>query len=194
MVALYIIYYKHGFPFLDANTLEYFLQLKKSSKKDFGYVYFSVWPEFNGKNLIFGAPVMRVVGRSRSFTSTMCLAWRRSSIIMQVTKRAPSSSTFFIYLFTSCLSSQLLQHELFWNGSLRRMRIELLIFLLIKGTSSGSWPPRTWWSVASLIRGQGWPQRRNLLGRARKGRDRLRLLKVGLLTTRAKARLVIFSL
>ena len=56
MIALYIIYYKQGFPFLDANTLGYFIQLKKSSKKDFGYVYFSVWPEFNGKNLVFGAP------------------------------------------------------------------------------------------------------------------------------------------
>ena len=45
-----------SFPLLDANTLGYFLQLKKSAKRDFGYVYFSVWPEFNGKNLIYGAP------------------------------------------------------------------------------------------------------------------------------------------
>ena len=56
MIALYIIYYQQGFPFLDANTLGYFLQLKKSTKRDFGYVYFSVWPEFNGKNLVFGTP------------------------------------------------------------------------------------------------------------------------------------------
>ena len=56
IIALYIIYYKQGFPFLDANTIGNFLQLKKSSKKDFGYVYFSVLPEFNGKNLVFGAP------------------------------------------------------------------------------------------------------------------------------------------
>ena len=56
MIVLYIIYYKQDFPFLDANNLGYFLQLKKLSKKDFGYVYLAVWPEFDGKNLIFGTP------------------------------------------------------------------------------------------------------------------------------------------
>ena len=59
MIALYIVYYKQGFPFLEANTLGYFLQLKKSSKKDFRFMYFSVWPEFNGKNLNFWRPQQR---------------------------------------------------------------------------------------------------------------------------------------
>ena len=56
MIALYIIYGEEGFGTLDARTLGYFLQLKRSPKKDFGYVYFSVWPEYNGKSLVFGAP------------------------------------------------------------------------------------------------------------------------------------------
>ena len=51
-----IIYHQQGFPPLEGNTLNYFLQLKKSNKRNFGYVYFSVWPEFNRKNLVFGTP------------------------------------------------------------------------------------------------------------------------------------------
>ena len=56
MIALYILYKEEGFGTLDARTLGYFLQMKRSPKKDFGYVYFSVWPEFYGKQLLYGAP------------------------------------------------------------------------------------------------------------------------------------------
>ena len=56
MIALYILYKEEGFGTLDARTLGYFLQMKRAPKKDFGYVYFSVWPEFYGKNQLCGAP------------------------------------------------------------------------------------------------------------------------------------------
>lgn len=56
MIALYILYKEEGFGTLDTRTLGYFLQMKRSPKKDFGYVYFSVWPEFYGKHLLYGAP------------------------------------------------------------------------------------------------------------------------------------------
>lgn len=56
MIALYILYHKLGYPEMDARTMGYFLQLKRCGASDFGFVYFSVWPEFNKKDLIHGCP------------------------------------------------------------------------------------------------------------------------------------------
>lgn len=56
MIVLYILYHKLGYPKLDVRTMGYFLQLKRCRASDFGFVYFSVWPEFNKKELYHGGP------------------------------------------------------------------------------------------------------------------------------------------
>ena len=97
MIALYIIYYKQGFPFLDANTPGYFLQLKKSRKKDFRYVYFSVWPEFNGKNLVFGTPSNEGSWKEPFFYIHDVPRVKPLLIITQVVKRSWPLFSFIIY-------------------------------------------------------------------------------------------------
>lgn len=56
MITLYIRYHKQGYPPLHAKTMGYFLQLKKCGKKDFCFVYFLVWLEYNKKGLIWENP------------------------------------------------------------------------------------------------------------------------------------------
>ena len=148
MITSYIIYYKKGFHTLDANTLSYFLRLNKFSKRDFGYVYFFVWPEVNGKNLVFGKPSN--VGSWKihfSISMTSCGS-RPHLIIIQVAKRTTHHflCIFFLHCFpflTSFLASQLLQRELFSKELRREMRTTLLVFLATKGILGGSYPPPT---------------------------------------------------
>ena len=56
MIALYIMYDIEEYPRLTAEQLHHFVTMKRAGAKDFGYVYFSVWPEFYKKNLTFGGP------------------------------------------------------------------------------------------------------------------------------------------
>ena len=100
MVALYIIYYRQGFPLLDANTLGYFLQLKKSAKRDFGYVYFSVWPEFNGKNLIHGAPSNAGVWKEPFFYIHDVPRVKTSFNYNPGSEAIPSPLSFILYFFS----------------------------------------------------------------------------------------------
>ena len=116
MIAMYIIYYKQGFPFFDANTLGYFLQLKKSSKKDFGYIYFSVCPEFNGKNLVFGTPSNAGSWKEPFFYIHDVPRMKTTFNYNPGSEAILTSFPFYFLLsnfFTSFLSSQLLLREPF---------------------------------------------------------------------------------